>query len=381
MHCGDEWDPLFMCDHFPKSWISKEYMNHRGNVLINRDKPRKIEIYRRMIEERQNNRAKVKTTETKTRYVFPCPLNECKGFVDEKGNCPTCLKIICMKCETEKSDGHECDKELVETVQLLRKTSRPCPKCAVPIHKTDGCDQMWCTQCHTTFSYQTGNVDNGRLHNPEYYRWIRENNNGVVPREQGDQRPECGNEPHRLLRRLEVNITNKTKGRSVAKAIMRLAMEYEQQNIRANEEFGDWFLYRNPVRYTDWYPRKEEMIARKFMEIRDTCLEGVIKNDIGEESWKRELIRADKIRYRQTFIADIMDNLFIVAREMVAQFLKTKNDTVFLEHMNDLIKYTNDRIKEFKLKYKGYVPYIVESQKAMGFRYEFALRIPTVTTN
>jgi hypothetical protein len=356
-------------------------MNHRGNVLINRDKPRKIEIYRRMIEERQNNRAKVKTTETKTRYVFPCPLNECKGFVDEKGNCPTCLKIICMKCETEKSDGHECDKELVETVQLLRKTSRPCPKCAVPIHKTDGCDQMWCTQCHTTFSYQTGNVDNGRLHNPEYYRWIRENNNGVVPREQGDQRPECGNEPHRLLRRLEVNITNKTKGRSVAKAIMRLAMEYEQQNIRANEEFGDWFLYRNPVRYTDWYPRKEEMIARKFMEIRDTCLEGVIKNDIGEESWKRELIRADKIRYRQTFIADIMDNLFMVAREMVAQFLKTKNDTVFLEHMNDLIKYTNDRIKEFKLKYKGYVPYIVESQKAMGFRYEFALRIPTVTTN
>jgi len=180
---------------------------------------------------------------------------------------------------------------------------------------------------------------------------------------------------------LEVNITNKTKGRSVAKAIMRLAMEYEQQNIRANEEFGDWFLYRNPVRYTDWYPRKEEMIARKFMEIRDTCLKGVIKNDIGEESWKRELIRADKIRYRQTFIADIMDNLFIVAREMVAQFLKTKNDTVFLEHMNDLIKYTNDRIKEFKLKYKGYVPYIVESQKAMGFRYEFALRIPTVTTN
>ena len=60
MHCGDEWDPLFMCDHFPKSWISKEYTEHRGNVLINRDKPRKIEIYRRMMEERQN-RTKIKT--------------------------------------------------------------------------------------------------------------------------------------------------------------------------------------------------------------------------------------------------------------------------------------------------------------------------------
>ena len=327
-----------------------------------------------MIEQRQNNRVQIKTTEPKPRYVFPCPLNECKGFVDEKGNCPTCLKIICMKCETEKCDGHECDKELVETVQLLRKTSRPCPKCAVPIHKMDGCDQMWCTQCHTTFSYQTGNVEKGRIHNPEYYRWIRENNNGVVPREQGDQPPGCGRaEPHILLQRLELNITNKTKGRSVAKAIMRLAMEYEQQNDMANYDYG--------VHYTDWYPRKEELIARKFMERRDTCLEEVIEDNLREEIWKAILINADKIRYRQTFITDIVDNLFLVAREMVVEFLKTKNDTVFLEHMNDLIKYTNDRIKQFKMKYKGHVPYIVENQKSKSFRYKFALRIPTVTAN
>lgn len=53
------------------------------------------------------------------------------------------------------------------------------------------CDQMWCTQCKTAFSWKTGKLET-RIHNPHYYEWQRKNNGGVAPRNPGDH--ECGRE-------------------------------------------------------------------------------------------------------------------------------------------------------------------------------------------
>ena len=40
---------------------------------------------------------------------------------------------------------------------------------------------MWCTQCHTAFSWKSGQIQT-RVHNPHYYEWLRENNsNNNVP--------------------------------------------------------------------------------------------------------------------------------------------------------------------------------------------------------
>jgi hypothetical protein len=55
------------------------------------------------------------------------------------------------------------------------------------------CDQMWCTSCMTQFSWSKGNIIDGHNHNPHYYQWIRERNNGTVPRTPGDGAPFCGN--------------------------------------------------------------------------------------------------------------------------------------------------------------------------------------------
>jgi hypothetical protein len=53
------------------------------------------------------------------------------------------------------------------------------------------CDQMWCTQCKTAFSWKTGKLET-IIHNPHYYEWQRKNNGGVAPRNPGDH--ECGRE-------------------------------------------------------------------------------------------------------------------------------------------------------------------------------------------
>ena len=81
------------------------------------------------------------------------------------------------------------DPDTKATAELLSKDTKPCPKCSIPIHKLEGCDQMWCTQCHTGFSWKRGTIEN-RIHNPHYYEWQRQNNGGQAPRNPGDF--ECG---------------------------------------------------------------------------------------------------------------------------------------------------------------------------------------------
>ena len=74
---------------------------------------------------------------------------------------------------------------------MLAKDSKPCPKCQSLIFKINGCDQMWCTQCHTAFSWKTGKLEKN-IHNPHFYEWQRKNGGGAAPRNPGDF--ECGRE-------------------------------------------------------------------------------------------------------------------------------------------------------------------------------------------
>ena len=95
-------------------------------------------------------------------------------------------------CEAESSNDtqqsrHVCNPDDVATFQALSQNTKPCPKCHVLIYKIDGCDQMWCTQCHVAFSWlQT------RIHNPHYFEWMRQNNR-VIPRDPLDIPPNQNN--------------------------------------------------------------------------------------------------------------------------------------------------------------------------------------------
>jgi hypothetical protein len=115
----------------------------------------------------------------------PCPA-KCRGFVDTEGRCALCQHQFCLRCHEELDGaGHACNPETIETVQLLARETKPCPNCLTNIYKIDGCDQMWCTVCQTPFSWMTGKKEEGRVHNPHYYEWLRRTK-GSVPREPTD---------------------------------------------------------------------------------------------------------------------------------------------------------------------------------------------------
>jgi hypothetical protein len=153
-----------------------------------------LQIETSIREERESELQKARgvVQEKKTSYICPCPENECKGFIDDiEYKCGICEKQVCKTCYIQAEDEHKCNPEVVETVKMLKKETKPCPKCRVPIFKIDGCDQIWCTSCHTAFSWRTGEVESGKIHNPHYYQWMREN--GGLAREQGDVKVEtCG---------------------------------------------------------------------------------------------------------------------------------------------------------------------------------------------
>ncbi len=107
-------------------------------------------------------------------FTMKCPMEACEGFVGLDWNCGLCSTAICKDCREEKIRGHECDPEKRESIRALAKEAKPCPKCAAQISKIDGCDQMWCTQCQTAFSWKTGTIEH-RIHNPHYYEWMRRN--------------------------------------------------------------------------------------------------------------------------------------------------------------------------------------------------------------
>lgn len=56
------------------------------------------------------------------------------------------------------------------------------------------CDQMYCTQCHTAFSWTRGTIERGVIHNPHFYEVQRAMNGGVAPRNAGDMY--CGGLPN-----------------------------------------------------------------------------------------------------------------------------------------------------------------------------------------
>lgn len=144
--------------------------------------------------------------DNRAQFIRKCPVEGCKGFLSTGWKCGICKTKVCAKCheikkigsvldngteekeekegdEEEEERGHICDPNNVETAKLLKNDTKACPKCATMIFKIDGCDQMFCTQCHTAFSWNTMQIETRIIHNPHYFQYLRDQANGRdIPR-------------------------------------------------------------------------------------------------------------------------------------------------------------------------------------------------------
>lgn len=131
---------------------------------------REIARLQRLSNLRHSNSQEEKTRTFKVQYN--CPKEDCKGLI-VNNTCGICDGKYCAHCRLEKDETteHVCDKETVETVNLLKADCKGCPKCGIQIYKISGCNQMFCTTCHTTFDWKTLKIEVGFQHNPHYLAW------------------------------------------------------------------------------------------------------------------------------------------------------------------------------------------------------------------
>ena len=118
-------------------------------------------------------------------FLMKCPASECGGFLSTQYKCGLCEIQICAHCHVTKTkdEEHTCDSATVETIRQIRREAHPCPSCASLISKVDGCDQMWCTQCKTAFSWNTGRIETRAIHNPHFFQHMRETGQAIPRRD------------------------------------------------------------------------------------------------------------------------------------------------------------------------------------------------------
>jgi hypothetical protein len=111
-----------------------------------------------------------------------CFTPKCQGYISpDENECMICKRIYCKDCGEEcktqpvkpVKSFHTCNPDTVKTLKLLNRDTKPCPNCKERIYKISGCDQMFCTNCHTAFDWQSNTVIKGKIHNPHLTEYLQ----------------------------------------------------------------------------------------------------------------------------------------------------------------------------------------------------------------
>lgn len=238
MNCRRAWSREMLGANFPSTWLLGRYKQHREAILVEREKqllPQSQALVRnyraalglrsgiaektarldrlkrdarvlaheihtdryraealeaRGYRDAQGAHDEQRTKRSRTEFSMPCPVEECRGYMGSEMTCGVCQSKGCHRCGVllaENEDAHECSADDVASFKAIKSTTKPCPTCHVPTFKVSGCNQMWCTGCHATWDWNTGDPVEGVIHNPHYFQYLRERSaNGEIPRQPGD---------------------------------------------------------------------------------------------------------------------------------------------------------------------------------------------------
>lgn len=285
---------------------------------------RSIGQYTRIINTLGQDPAVAETTTTAEREirhrrtVMACPVAGCAGFVDTLWKCGICDTKVCMECRVINLDNHKCKADDIATARAIAAETKPCPKCAASISKVSGCDQMWCTVCHTTFSWNTGKIETAVIHNPHYFQWLAAKGQSIPRADLPGMPCDIDGSIMRMITRLYTYahlIEDIDFCRERLQMIDKIAERHRQ---RLDLEAGELTRVRNRVRdfmTDDW--RRELCVKR---------LAGVIN----EEEWRVALQRAEKAHHKERAWLQLMEMYAVTTRDILGritlQDLSIKND-------------------------------------------------------
>ena len=356
--CGKTWTRKFIMENFVNSFITGPLKKHKEDILFEKERAllpatqaaveeelrkenlvnltkeehaKVLAIRYEYIEKRRvlmqasyeyrNNKVAPKT------FIRACPDEKCLGFLSNNWKCGLCSKLTCSDCHVVKglhrACGHKCNPDDVATAKLLASDTKPCPKCSTGIFKIDGCDQMFCTQCHTAFSWKTGNIET-KIHNPHYFEWMRRN--GSYAGANGERNPLdilCGREINTMF-------------------TLQLNSRMETAKIPNTNSFKVLNLTRSIVNINEYeIPKFQVDDIRNNQDLRVQYLRG----KISEEKFKFELQKANKSYDKKKEIRDVLIMFRNAATDIIYRYFDDLNfDTI--NEIIPLIDYINNECLE-----------------------------------
>lgn len=262
-----------------------------------------------------------KPKEKEVTFIKKCPDNNCRGFLSTAWKCGLCEKYFCSDCHKQKNgrndEDHECDESEKATVALLKNDTKPCPSCGMPIIRYTGCSQVWTPCCKIAFDWNTLKIDRGRVHSPEYYDYLRRTNNGVVPREVGDD--PCGGvidyfRIPRRLRTIEVAKYHQTM------EDINYRMQQLPQQVRTNyDDLGIKYLI----------------------------------DSITKDQWKKTLKMRIKQDEKNNNLYHMYNMYVNIVNDLLRNMVESGDIEAFLKHAENLLEYTNNQIEKLNNRYKS----------------------------
>lgn len=246
-------------------------------------------------------------------YLYKCVRSGCAGFL-KMWACELCATQVCSECRMERCEAeHTCDPIVKESISAITEQAKPCPSCAAMISKVDGCDQMWCTQCKTAFSWTSGAIETAVIHNPHYYHWMR-TQVGVVPARAPAMDGNC--EAY-ILDAVEHTIvpyltdTNDDERRVAAARIFDSIRKLRHLEVVRLGEYRQYITYYNDP---DW---------RRVLRVR------ILIGDLTEHGWAHALLEKTS-RYERTQAEMALLTMYIqTSKDILGQIVGSSDTSKF----------------------------------------------------
>lgn len=320
-----------------------------------------------------------------------CPGEGCRGFLNEAWSCGVCDLSVCRHCHVgleedeavpehhgagaaECAEGkhwHVCNPDQLATAKMLARDTKPCPKCKALISKIDGCDQMWCTQCQTPFSWITGQVEEGRVHNPHYYEWLRRTR-GAVPREPaapgdvvvgGAQGGDCCADALRLAE-LPFDAVDQVRNTGLFDNILvdvleKIPVEARDENatkmIRGLCANFLLVVYRKLVEIHEYYVRDRLNWNERYADQKDDeDAIDFLAGRLSEADWKKRVWQRDRARRFRNDCKEIKRMFYAAGRDILNSLTQGGGSIKVgetLRQIEALRTYANDSMMKAKKRY------------------------------
>ena len=500
---------------------SEKYGKNEGVVLrVSFDQEVLTRRQMRAMNIMEGRNADDSTVKEVREFIQRCPGEGCRGYLSTAYKCGVCAKYACSECLAVKGEdrdaAHTCDESAKATAALIRRETKPCPKCGVRIYKIDGCftkdtpillwdgsvkmsqditvgdtlvgddglsrtvtdlcsggdemyevtqksgvsytvnskhklalkfsgeileievdkylalsdseksglmgfkkdntlseikvtpvgrgtyygwsvdknkrfllpdmtvvrncDQMWCTQdgCQTAFSWNTGHIVTGVVHNPHYYDWLRRQNNGQMPRQAGDI--PCGGLPNawqftRLLQNTSLSVVERALIANIHRCFgdiihVRLPDFPARRLANTNKDIDVKYLM-NELTEIEW---------QKMLEQRETRFER--KKEFGQILTTFAHVGSEMIRTIEAEATTATRHLLaggtvasLVARPEMITFVARYRE-VLLPQVLDLRVYTNKSLAEMGKRSGCAFPQIDKEWRYISMRKEGVVEPP-----